>query len=116
MTLDVEIVETHPPFTFLALNGEVDIYTAPQLRAKLAELVDQGKHQIVVDLDAVNFLDSSGLGLLVGGLKRLRSQDGDLGLVCNQPRILKWFEITGLTQVFNIYKSIETAVTSANAN
>jgi len=93
-----------------AVKGEVDVYTAPRLREKLVELVSQGKRQIIVDLEGGEFLDSTGLGVLVGGLKRLRSHDGDLGLVCTQHRILKVFEITGLTKVFSIHDSIEAAV------
>lgn len=96
--------------TVLAVRGEVDVYTAPRLRERLVELVGEGKHQIVVDLEGVDFLDSTGLGVLVGGLKRLRSHEGDLVLVCTQQRILKVFEITGLTKVFSIFKSIDDAV------
>jgi anti-sigma B factor antagonist len=97
----------------LSVRGEVDVYTAPRLREKLVELVAQGKHQIVVDLEGVDFLDSTGLGVLVGGLKRLRSHDGDLTLVCTQPRILKVFEITGLTKVFSIFDSVDAAVSAS---
>jgi anti-sigma B factor antagonist len=96
--------------TVLTVRGEVDIYTAPRLRERLIELVGQGKYRIVVDLEAVDFLDSTGLGVLVGGLKRVRSHDGDLSLVCTQSRILKVFEITGLTKVFSIHDSVEAAV------
>ncbi|MGH9125944.1 MAG: STAS domain-containing protein [Acidimicrobiales bacterium] len=113
MDLGLEVDETHLPFTVLAVKGEVDVYTAPRLREKLVELVSQGKRWIVVDLDGVDFLDSTGLGVLVGGLKRLRSHDGDLGLICNQQRIMKVFEITGLTKVFTVYESIEAATTAA---
>ncbi len=84
--------------------------TAPRaFREKLVELVSQGHRQIVADLEGVDFLDSTGLGVLVGGLKRLRSHDGDLSIVCTQARILKVFEITGLTTVFNISDSVERA-------
>ena len=82
----------------------------PATREKLVELVSQGKHQIIVDLEGVDFLDSTGLGVLVGGLKRLRSHDGDLTLVCTHQRILKVFEITGLTKVFAIHSSVDEAV------
>src|SRR5919109_955930 len=92
--------------TVLSVHGEVDVYTAPRFRERLIELVSEGKLRIVVDLEAVDFLDSTGLGVLVGGLKRLRSHDGDLTLVCTQSRILKVFEITGLTKVFSIYDSV----------
>ncbi len=94
----------------VALTGEVDVYTAPRLREKLVELVTQGKHRIVVNLEGVEFLDSTGLGVLVGGLKRVRSHNGDLSLVCTQHRILKVFEITGLTKVFSIHESVDAAV------
>jgi anti-sigma B factor antagonist len=96
-------------YAVLAVRGEVDVYTAPRLRERLIELVSQGSHQVVVDLEGVDFLDSTGLGVLVGGLKRLRSHDGNMILVCTQPRILKVFEITGLTKVFSIHDSVESA-------
>ncbi|TMM18749.1 MAG: STAS domain-containing protein [Actinobacteria bacterium] len=102
-------VDQRGDYTVLAVRGEVDVYTAPRLRERLIELVSQGSHQVVVDLEGVDFLDSTGLGVLVGGLKRLRSHDGDMILVCTQPRILKVFEITGLTKVFSIHDSVESA-------
>jgi anti-sigma B factor antagonist len=109
MELGLEVDDTRPPYAVLAVKGEVDVYTAPRLRERLVDLVSQGKHQIVVDLEGVDFLDSTGLGVLVGGLKRVRSHEGDLSLVCTQARILKVFEITGLTKVFDIYESVAAA-------
>jgi anti-sigma B factor antagonist len=109
MELGLDVTERNG-YAVLAVRGEVDVYTAPRLRERLVELVSQGKHQIVVDLEGVDFLDSTGLGVLVGGLKRLRSHDGDLTLVCTQHRILKVFEITGLTKVFSIHDSVDAAV------
>lgn len=110
MELGLEVDESRSPYTVLSVLGEVDVYTAPRLREKLVELVSDGHRRIVADLEAVDFLDSTGLGVLVGGLKRLRSFDGDLSLVCTQPRILKVFEITGLTNVFRISGSIDEAI------
>jgi anti-sigma B factor antagonist len=109
MELGLEVVESRPPYTVLAVKGEVDVYSAPRLREKLVELVSQGHRHIVVDLESVDFLDSTGLGVLVGGLKRLRSHEGDMTLVCTQARILKVFEITGLTTVFRITDTVEAA-------
>ncbi|MDA8300756.1 MAG: STAS domain-containing protein [Actinomycetota bacterium] len=114
MELDLEVDDSRQPYTVLAVKGEVDVYTAPRLREKLVELVSQGKRQVVVDLEGVEFLDSTGLGVLVGGLKRLRSHDGDLSLVCTQQRILKVFEITGLTHVFSIFASADEAASTSN--
>lgn len=112
MDLGLEVSESGES-TVLTVRGEVDVYTAPRLREKLVELVAQRRYHIVVDLEAVDFLDSTGLGVLVGGLKRLRSHDGDMALVCTHHSILKVFEITGLTKVFKIHDSLESAVGAA---
>ncbi len=108
MELGLDVSE-HGTATVLAVKGEVDVYTAPRLRERLVELVNQGKRSIVIDLEGVEFLDSTGLGVLVGGLKRLRTNDGELSLVCTQHRILRVFEITGLTKVFAIHDSVDAA-------
>ena len=92
------------------VQGEIDMYTAPRLRELLIDLVSKGHYQLVVNLDKVGFLDSTGLGVLVGGLKRVRALDGSLDLVCTQQRILKIFRITGLTEVFGIYETVDQAI------
>ncbi len=92
------------------VQGEIDMYTAPRLRELLIDLVSTGSYQLVVNLDKVGFLDSTGLGVLVGGLKRVRAHDGSLDLVCTQQRILKIFRITGLTEVFGIYETVDQAI------
>ena len=92
------------------VEGEIDIYTAPRLRELLIDLASKGSYQLVVNLDKVGFLDSTGLGVLAGGVKRVRAHDGSLDLVCTQERILKIFRITGLTKVFGIYQSVDQAI------
>jgi anti-sigma B factor antagonist len=99
----IEIVE---------VEGEIDVYTAPRLRELLIELVNNGHYQLVVNMEKVEFLDSTGLGVLVGGLKRVRAHDGSLDLVCTQERILKIFRITGLTKVFGIHGTVDEAITN----
>lgn len=94
----------------LEVHGEVDVATAPRLREHLLRLVNDQRHRIVVDLLGVDFIDSTGLGVLIGALKRVRSHDGDLRLVIGDARILKVFSITGLDQVFSISESVEGAV------
>lgn len=94
----------------LAVRGEVDVSTAPKLRQQIVELATAGHRRVVIDLTSVDFLDSTGLGVLVGGLKRLRSLGGDLVLCGAQPRIQKVFEITGLTQVFSMFDDADGAV------
>lgn len=101
-------------YTVLEVGGEIDVYTAPVLREKLVALVEGGAKMIIVDLSHVEFLDSTGLGVLVGGLKRVRAHDGSLRLVCTQERILKIFRITGLTKVFPIHGSVDEAVAATD--
>jgi len=98
--------------TVISVTGEIDVYTAPTLRERLNELVAEGEYHLVVDMAGVDFLDSTGLGVLVGGLKRARSHEGTLQLVCDQEKILKVFRITGLTKVFPIHASLAEALTA----
>jgi anti-sigma B factor antagonist len=92
------------------VQGEIDMYTAPRLRELLIDLAVTGSYQLVVNLDKVGFPGSTGLGVLVGGLKRVRAHDGSLNLVCTQQPILKILKITGLTQVFGIYQTVDQAI------
>ncbi len=96
-------------YAVVDVKGEIDVYTAPKLREKLIELVSEGSHNVVVNLEGVDFLDSTGLGVLVGALKRVKAHEGTLALVCTQDKILKIFKITGLTKVFPIHDSVEAA-------
>ncbi len=96
----------------LQVTGEVDVYTAPMLRERIRELAAKGTAHLIADLGQVDFLDSSGLGVLVGGLKRLREDGGSLALVIKTPRILRVFEITGLTKAFAVWPSVTDAITA----
>lgn len=96
--------------TVVAVAGEIDVYTAPKLRDKITELVAAGVYDLIIDLEGVEFLDSTGLGVLVGGLKKVRANDGSLQLVCTQERLLKIFRITGLAKVFVIHESGASAL------
>ena len=105
--IDVRKVASH---AVVDVSGEIDVYTAPKLREKLIELVSEGTYDMVVNLEGVDFLDSTGLGVLVGALKRVKAHDGSLSIVCTQDKILKIFKITGLTKVFPIHSSVDEAV------
>ena len=98
--------------SIVAVSGEIDVATAPQLQESLHALIAQGRTTLVLDLLAVTFLDSTALGVLVGALKRCREQGGDLQLVVSDPRIVKIFEITGLTTVFPIVDSLSAVSTA----
>lgn len=109
--LDVRKVNAH---AVVDVKGEIDVYTAPKLREKLIELVSEGSYDVIVNLEGVDFLDSTGLGVLVGALKRVKAHDGSLAIVCTQDKILKIFKITGLTKVFPIHETIEAASGAAS--
>jgi anti-sigma B factor antagonist len=96
----------------IELGGEVDLYTAPEFKERMVELIESGKKRIVVDLSDATFIDSTTLGVLVGGVKRLRPSSGALALVCTDENITKIFEITGLDRVFPIHATREDALGS----
>jgi len=98
--------ETH----VIELGGEIDLYTAPEFKERMIQLIDGGKKRIVVDLSSATFIDSTTLGVLVGGVKRLRPAGGALALVCTDQNITKIFEITGLDRVFSILATRDEAL------
>jgi anti-sigma B factor antagonist len=83
--------------------GEVDLYSAPELKAHVLDAIDNGKTRLVVDLTNTTFIDSTTLGVLVGARKRLRELDGTLAVVCPDTDKLGLFEMTGLDRVFSIH-------------
>ncbi|MBA3300518.1 MAG: STAS domain-containing protein [Thermoleophilaceae bacterium] len=94
----------------IELGGEVDLYTAPEFKERMVALIEAGKTRLVIDLSEATFIDSTTLGVLVGGVKRLRPLDGSLAIVCTDPNITKIFEITGLDRVFSIHGTREDAL------
>jgi anti-sigma B factor antagonist len=96
----------------IALSGEVDLYTAPEFKQQLLDVIGQGATHVVVDFTDTTFIDSTTLGVLVGGVKRLRPSGGQLSLVCSDRNITKIFEITGLNKVFPIYETRAEALAS----
>lgn len=93
----------------LDIEGEVDVYTSPQLKQDLVQLTEQGVKRVIINLSKVEYLDSTGLGVLIGGLKRMREAGGNLALVGPGMRIQRIFEITGLNKIFDIYPTSEEA-------
>jgi len=100
----------------VAVAGEIDLFTAPELKQALADAVESGRSRIVVDLTQTTFLDSTALGVLIGAVKRLRSRDGILTIVNTDPNIAKTFEITGLDQIFTIRPTRDEAVEALAAS
>ena len=108
MELDVKL-ERDGAMCVISLSGEVDVYTSPSFKDRLVSAIDEGCTRIVVDLEGVDFIDSSGLGVLVSGLRRVKENDGSIRLICTREPILKVFRITGLDRVFPIFGSLDEA-------
>ena len=115
MNFHIEDQEIDGDTHVIVLGGEVDLYTAPEFKERMVELIDGGKTRIVVDLSEATFIDSTTLGVLVGGVKRLRPSGGALALVCTDQNITKIFEITGLDRVFPIHATREEALGSLSS-
>jgi anti-sigma B factor antagonist len=94
-------------YTRLVVTGDIDVHTGPALRDEVLSAIDSGRRRVIVDLSRVEFMDSTGLGVLVAGLNRAREAGGGLWVVCVQDRLLKLFRITGLDVVLPIYGTAE---------
>jgi anti-sigma B factor antagonist len=110
MNFDIKTEKLTDDAYLISLSGEVDLYTAPEFKQQLLEVVGQGGKNVIVDFSDTTFIDSTTLGVLVGGVKRLRPNGGQLSLVCSDRNITKIFEITGLDRVFPIYETRNEAV------
>ena len=113
MNFDVKTEKLSDGQYVISLSGEVDLYTAPEFKQQLLEVIEQGGRDVIVDLSDTTFIDSTTLGVLVGGVKRLRPVGGQLMLVCSDRNIIKIFEITGLHRVFEIHATREDALEAA---
>jgi anti-sigma B factor antagonist len=115
MNFDIKTEQLGDDAYVISLAGEVDLYTAPEFKQQLLEVIGQGGKQVIVDFSNTTFIDSTTLGVLVGGVKRLRTNEGQLSLVCSDRNITKIFEITGLDRVFTIYPTRDEAVSNVNS-
>ncbi|HEX6713816.1 MAG TPA: STAS domain-containing protein [Thermoleophilaceae bacterium] len=89
----------------ISVAGQVDLYTAPELKVAVTQVIDDGAQRVIVDLTETTFMDSTGLGVLVGAKKRLRALDGSIAIVSPDAGIRRLFEISGLTHLFEIYET-----------
>ncbi|HTD36478.1 MAG TPA: STAS domain-containing protein [Candidatus Limnocylindrales bacterium] len=92
------------------LSGSLDIATSPSVRAALVAASERGSHRLIVDLTLVDFLDSTGLGALIGAQRRAKEFAGEVRLVAKEGQILRLLRITGLLKVFAVYPTLEEAV------
>ena len=100
----------------LSVGGEVDLATAPQLHAKLVDLVDDGVGSIVVDLTPVAFMDSTGLGVLLAAHRRAQAGGPAIRLVCPEGPVLRVLRLTGLVPVLSVHSSLAEAVGAQDAD
>jgi anti-sigma B factor antagonist len=108
--MELEISSTREgDICIVHVAGEVDVYTSPSLKSALVAAVADGCRVVVVDLDKVGFIDSSGLGVLVGALRRAREAQGDLRIVSARETVVKIFRITGLDRVFPVFPTLDEA-------
>jgi anti-sigma B factor antagonist len=110
MNFDINTEQLSDDAYVISLAGEVDLYTAPEFKQQLLDVIAKGAKNGIVEFSNTTFIDSTTLGVLVGGVKRLRTNDGQLALVCSDRNITKIFEITGLDRVFTIHATRDEAV------
>ena len=113
--LNLETITVGATCAAIRVKGEIDVYTAPQLRECVLDLISRGVTHVIADLRDVEFLDSTGLGAIVGGHKRLRTNDGSLVLAASPERIVRLFRITGLDRAFSLYGSVPEAIAAEDA-
>ena len=99
----------------VAVTGEIDLFTAPEFKERVSAPIDAGRSNLVVDLSATTFIDSSSLGVLIGAHRRLKLRGGTLVVVCDNEAIAKTFNITGLDGVFTIAPSVDEALSDDGA-
>lgn len=106
----VEIdIQDKGDYKILVPVGDLDVYTVGSLRDALGKMIEDETPRVVVDLDGVPFMDSSGLGALMGGVRRLREAGGDLAISCTREQHLKLFTITGFGEGVSIAPTVEEA-------
>ena len=96
-------------YRVLTPSGDLDVYTVGSLRDAIGKMIEDGTPKVVVDLDGVPFMDSSGLGALMGGVRRLREAGGDLAISCTREQHLKLFSITGFGEGVSIAPTVDEA-------
>ncbi|GAA2630480.1 STAS domain-containing protein [Actinomadura fulvescens] len=101
--------------TVVKISGEIDVFTSPRLREMLLDIIETGGLHLVVDLGDVTFLDSTGLGVLVGIYHRLRARDGSMSFMGVNDRVRRVFHVTQLTKIFVLHRSLDDAVAAHEA-
>ncbi|MFN3604232.1 MAG: STAS domain-containing protein [Leptonema sp. (in: bacteria)] len=94
----------------LDVNGEIDLYNAPEIKDTINKLIEEKKYNVVINLDKVSYIDSSGIGALISSLSNLKKYQGGLKICNVSGSVRKVFELTKLTSFFEIYDSEQEAI------
>jgi anti-sigma B factor antagonist len=100
----------------LSLSGRLDAYSATEMEKKLDSLIEGGQTRLVIDLEKLEYISSSGLRVFLAALKKVKKEQGDIKLACMKPFIREVFDIAGFSQLFNIFDTTEAAVSSFNGS
>ncbi len=107
--MDIQVREVGN-VVILDINGEIDLYNAPEIKETIKNQMEQGKNQIIINLDKVSYIDSSGIGVLISSLSNLKKAGGGLKIIHVYASVRKVFELTKLTSFFDIYDSEQEAL------
>ena len=110
----IEEESPQPAVRVLAVHGDADLHSAPELRERIRGAIDDGANTLVVDLSATTLIDSTSLGVLLGGMKRLREENGEMRLVVPQAEVRRVFEITMLDRIFPLHDTQEDALAATS--
>lgn len=112
MNLTISKQQPYEGCSVIEVEGEIDIYSSNQLKTTILEEIESGAKRVAVVLSNVDYMDSTGLGLLIGAYKSLREKRGSLVVVSPSPRIVRIFEVTGMNKIFDIFPSVDDAFAS----
>jgi anti-sigma B factor antagonist len=113
---DLQITHTSKdPWHVVTVTGEIDLYTAPALRDGLTQAIESGALHLAVDLRPVPFMDSMGLGVLIGARRRLSERDGRIALVCEEGPVRRVLDVSGLATVFDVVGSLDELASTNTA-
>lgn len=110
MDIKVSTRPVNDKTSIIEVQGEIDVYTASWVKDAVNEAMEKGHYFIIINLEKVRYIDSTGLGVLIGALKRAKEHKGGISLICTNPQIKKIFSITGLAKIFSIYKTEEESI------
>ncbi len=110
MDIKVETRSLEANIQAVDVHGEIDVYTSPKVKETIHSLIEKGHYNLIINLEGVRYIDSTGLGVLIGALKKVREHNGRILLICTNPQIKKIFNLTGLVKIFEIFPDEEQAL------